>query len=316
MSKEEYRDFVKNNEDKVSIFLNPRYFENFISPDEWDVVVSKKRENYNGILVFQTSSKLGMTEVLNLPFIPNINPQIFSNENVKRINRAKEERQILSTLFDQLSNFSSIRLKLSYSVNDCRPLIWNGYTESSKYSSVIDKNRKWDEFFKSIKGDLRTQYRKFESTCSILLNDDFETAYANIASTFIEKKIKVPIKKSNFLKLCKSINDQEMKLMSAVTHGDKPQNIGSIFCILDKGTIYYMMGGFKRSKEFSGSQTFLILSMIKYALENDLHFDFEGSMINSIDNFFMGFDPDIVKYSFVTKTNNKLLKLYRNLKGK
>ncbi|MGJ0302835.1 hypothetical protein NG774_05830 [Aliarcobacter cryaerophilus] len=53
---------------------------------------------------------------------------------------------------------------------------------------------------------------------------------------------------------------------------------------------------------------------IKYALESGRRFDFEGSMIESIEKYFRSFGAIQKPYFHITKTNSKILKLKKVIK--
>lgn len=53
---------------------------------------------------------------------------------------------------------------------------------------------------------------------------------------------------------------------------------------------------------------------IKFALYNNKNFDFEGSMIESIEKYFRSFGAIQKPYFNITKTNSRILKLKNCLK--
>lgn len=100
-----------------------------------------------------------------------------------------------------------------------------------------------------------------------------------------------------------------------VAHDEYGNNIAASFLIYDDNTVYYLMGGVDPEKKDIGGMDIVLYESIKFALNTGRNFDFEGSMIESIEKYFRSFGAIQVPYFNVTKTNSKLLKIRKALKG-
>lgn len=79
-------------------------------------------------------------------------------------------------------------------------------------------------------------------------------------------------------------------------------------------TVYYLMGGIHPDFKDMGGMDIVQFESIKYALESGRRFDFEGSMIESIEKYFRSFGSIQTPYFHITKTNSKILKLKKVIK--
>ena len=91
-----------------------------------------------------------------------------------------------------------------------------------------------------------------------------------------------------------------------LTAVDKEGNVhASAFFLYDNKTCYYLMAGADPKYRNGGAQSLLLYEGIKFAQTVSENFDFEGSVIEGIEKFFRGFNPELVcnyrvsKLSFV-----------------
>ena len=81
------------------------------------------------------------------------------------------------------------------------------------------------------------------------------------------------------------------------------------FLVYDDNTVYYLMGGIHPDFKDLGGMDVVQFESIKFALESGRAFDFEGSMIESIEKYFRSFGSFQKPYFNISKTNSKLLKI-------
>ena len=97
---------------------------------------------------------------------------------------------------------------------------------------------------------------------------------------------------------------------------DSENKIHAVALIVwDNTTAYYLIGMRKPEYANSGGTEFLISEMIKYVSQFVDVFDFEGSMIQGVEQSFRYYGTQQTEYYSITKVNNKLLKLYRALRS-
>lgn len=78
--------------------------------------------------------------------------------------------------------------------------------------------------------------------------------------------------------------------------------LGVVFCVFDKHTCYYLLGGIMKDTGIQGVNNLLVQKSIEYAKElGCTTFDFEGSMLKGVEKFFRSFGPELVPYYTVNK---------------
>ena len=88
---------------------------------------------------------------------------------------------------------------------------------------------------------------------------------------------------------------------------DKNGNIhAAIYVVLDSNCAYYLLGGGDPALRSSGAHSLLVWEAIRYASQFVDQFDFEGSMVQSIERFFRSFGAKQVPYFHITHAQKKL----------
>jgi hypothetical protein len=78
--------------------------------------------------------------------------------------------------------------------------------------------------------------------------------------------------------------------------------LGTVFCIHDQTTCYYLLGGVDKNSGVQGVNNLLVQYCIEEAAKRGCKvFDFEGSMLKGVEKFFRGFGPELVPYYTVNK---------------
>jgi lipid II:glycine glycyltransferase (peptidoglycan interpeptide bridge formation enzyme) len=80
------------------------------------------------------------------------------------------------------------------------------------------------------------------------------------------------------------------------------QLLGTVFCVYDKNTCYYLLGGVDKNSGVQGVNNLLLQHSIEKAKKLGCKvFDFEGSMMRGVEKFFRGFGPEIIPFYTVNK---------------
>ena len=112
----------------------------------------------------------------------------------------------------------------------------------------------------------------------------------------------------NAFNFCKTNKTGEL-----IAAKDANGNIHSIlFYVWDKTTAYYLHGGTYNDYKTSGSMSLLLWEAIKRSSKIVKQFNFEGSMVESIERYFRAFGGKQAPYFEIKKTDSKLLKLLKH----
>jgi hypothetical protein len=109
---------------------------------------------------------------------------------------------------------------------------------------------------------------------------------------------------------CKKYNAVKMLFAE-----DKDEHIVAAgFFVSDERNVYYLMGGIEPKYKELGGMDLILYEGIKAAMRENKVFDFEGSVVESIERYFRSFGSEQKPYFVVTKTPSRFLKLKQFVK--
>jgi hypothetical protein len=89
-----------------------------------------------------------------------------------------------------------------------------------------------------------------------------------------------------------------------------------IFYVQDQKSGYYIAGGSDARFYGSGAMSRLMWETILYSQQQGrTHFDFEGSMVAGVDQFFKNYNPHEIKYLTMNISKSWIYNLYKKVKG-
>jgi hypothetical protein len=223
-------------------------------------------------------------------------------------------KKITNLLLEQLPHNISININLDHNIDYFLPMHWRHFILnpfiSYRINDLTDVNFIYDRFHKEIKRNII----KANKDVIVKTLDDIEILLLLMDKTFRKQKRKNPISKDlirNIYNACKYNNAG--KLLFAIGKDGNTYS-GGLF-VYDKNVCYYLIGGTDPIYRSTGANSLLIWEGIKFAATVSKSFDFEGSMIESIENFFRQFGGAPTVY-YNIRRQNMILELFKLLKPK
>jgi lipid II:glycine glycyltransferase (peptidoglycan interpeptide bridge formation enzyme) len=219
--------------------------------------------------------------------------------------------QVISEFFEKLP-YSIITFSLSKDIIDTQPFIWGKFKVIPGYTYVLNLSGSDEDIWKGMSNERRKNITKgLKDGISIKRIDDFEIIRSLVIKTFLRQE-----KSATEFYLDKILFDfanQNNSFAFAAFQDDKP--IACSFCVYDKDTAYYLLGGYDFENKHHGAGTLCIWEAIKHAKNMQLkYFDLEGSMVPQIEKYFRGFGGKLTPYFRVNKAKlplEILLKFYK-----
>jgi lipid II:glycine glycyltransferase (peptidoglycan interpeptide bridge formation enzyme) len=208
----------------------------------------------------------------------------------------------LEELVKLLPDLNSIKMHLLPERKNWLPFYWNGFSETTRYTFRL-KDLSNPRLFESMKGSVRRQVKKASKSIRIEFNDDIERFYQINASSFNRQNMEIPYSLDFLKRIDRAVEDQRIILLGR----DEKDNVhAGLYITWDRNCAYYLMGGLNPEYQSSGAKSLLFWEAIKYTSSFVSEFDFEGSMICSIENFFSSFGATQVPYHQVYKDNRSV----------
>lgn len=238
---------------------------------------------------------MGLTYYKNPPYTPHIG-LCYKNKAANKANALAFDKNLLAELADFIRSLSPglLTVALPATVIDAQPFIWKKFKVVPNYTYHLDLTLSADQLLQNMASDKRNSLKKAEK-------DGIQTKRCQeknvveqlILKTFSRKQKAVD---AAFVKKILHQFSTEENSFAFVSYLHE-QPISSAFCLVDRNTCYYLLGGYDSGNKHQGAGVSTIWHAIQYAKQKGLQtFDFEGSMLPEVEKFFRGFGGDLVPY--------------------
>ena len=308
--KDKYRALVK--EDKsLPIFLHDWWLD-IVCDGNWDVALFEKNEKVIASWPYHFIKKSGF----NLLIMPKLTKflGVFFHEapHQKVYDQLSWEKKAINELFDQLPPYFSLQQNFHYHFKNWLPLYWKKFSQTVAYSYIIQAPIDTDQLFKSIKSSLKRNINNASNQLKVTETGNVEVVYEAIVKTYQRQKKAPPFSKELLGRLHESCSQRQCgKILIAKDTDDKVH--GAIYLVWDQGSVYYLAGGFDPAYK-TNAFSYLIWQGINFAAESHRTFDFEGSMVEGIEQFFRSFEANQKPYFVMTHHPKRRAKVYFFLK--
>ena len=306
-NKEKYRKFCIQEKD-IPIFSKDWWLDSVCGNDNWDVVLVEKGGQIVASLPYYKIKKF-IFNIITMPKLTQtMGVYIKYPKNQKYYKRLSWEKEMITKLIESLPHFDYFLQNFDKSITNWLPLYWKGFQQTTRYTYVIE-NITIEELSKNLETDIRRRRRKANEVGVVVSeSDDIEKFLELNKMTFDRQNLDMPYSFEFVKKLyavCRENNSVKMYFAK-----DSDENIIAVnFLVYDNSTVYYLMGGIDPKFKDLGGMDVIQYESIKFALESGKCFDFEGSMIESIEKYFRSFGAVQKPYFTISKTNSKLLRL-------
>jgi hypothetical protein len=293
---------------------------NEVVQNNWDVAIVEENGETKAVWPYYMRSK-GPFKMLCQPAFTPYGGPIFDYPDGQKIERRYSFEQKLSEqIIQALPAFSELEINCRIDLKNTLPFIWANFEDRKKFTYLLDLKQTEEEIWTNFRENIRRQIRKAEKRLTIRKSEDPALLDRMLRSTFEVQSAEYPIKDTGvYHRILKYIHKYKCgELLEAI---DEDQNEHAcILWIHDDHAAYYLIGGANQAFKNSGAMSLLIWQAIKDSQsvrleqkESLSHFNFEGSMIPTIEKYLRGFGGELTPYSCLYKNQSLGLKLARTL---
>jgi hypothetical protein len=258
-----------------------------------------EKENTVGGFVAYEGGKAGLKTLITPPFAPHIG--LFANEQknnpVKIITYRKQIVEAIAN-FLKSSSYAYYKLDFAPEWNDMQPMIWSGIATQVRYTYRLDLSRSIEELSQNLDSNKRNKINKASREGFIADHKpEKEIAWRMISETLGNNSIALhPQILKNILEFA---SNNETGIWSIVRKDDAPLSVN--ICLRTSDICYNLLSSIDRSFGYSHAGTFGLFSSILEAKSSGHRiFDFEGSGVPEIEEFFRSFGGELTAYYSVS----------------
>jgi len=303
---EKYRIFCKTEKD-IPLFSKDWWLDAVCDEGEWNVLIYEKGNKIWATMPYYLKNKYGF-KILTVPKLTQtMGPYIKYPEKQKYYKKLSWEKEIMDYFIDNLPKFDYFSQSFKYSITNWLPFYWREFNETTGYTYVIEDVSNLDIVFNNFNSSAKKNINKaIKNDINIIDSEDIDTLYNINKITFEKQNIQMPYLKKFIQKIFNTLKKHNSVIIKFAIKNDDILSV--MMGVVDNNSIYMLIGSSNRNIKTYGAEYLLYWEMIKYANQEKLAFDFEGSMINGVETRNRSFGAIQKPYFQITKTNSKLLK--------
>lgn len=159
---------------------------------------------------------------------------------------------------------------------------------ATRYSYILPYDANIQKMLEGYNEGLKRNLKQAESKFRVQSSDDVSTFVSMCKSTYAQRKMNPPWWVDELLpSVVTALLKKNAGKLSFIFQNNKP--VGSMLTAWDETMSYYIAGGRMASEDSLSAHALLMHTAIADAHSHSRSFDFEGSMVSGIANFFQSF---------------------------
>lgn len=307
--KERYRQLCKAVDD-IPIFSRDWWLDAVYGADAWDVSLVEDGSGIVAALPYCLRRRF-VFKIITMPKLtPTVKLWIRYSSSSRPAKRLSHEKEVITRILEQLPDCDYFCANFHPSLTNWLPFHWKGFQQTTLYTYIVEDLSNLDEVFKSFSHAKRKNIKRAEKL--LCVGPDFSATdfYAHHKMTLGKSGQTISYPFDLFQRIYSAVRQRDCgRVFSAV---DSKGSIHSaIFVVWDNMKAYDLISTIDPAFKSSGSASFLVREAMRYVKSRTRMFDFEGSMIEGVENSFRQFGTRQKPYFQISKVNSRLLSLSR-----
>jgi hypothetical protein len=290
-----------------SFFGEPWWLDAVAGPGNWGEVRVESGGRLQARLPFVAIKKYGYIVLGMPPLTQHLGPW-FSSTNGKYASDLARQKDLVGELISRLPNHHMFRQNFHHAASNWLPWYWQGFEQTSRCTYILgdltQETKLWDDMRSNIRSDIRKAQNRFGLTIHKNMGLDlllrvcqktFQRQHRRGLPEDVVRRIFDACEKKNAGQAFFAVDD-------------KGRIHAAAYIVWDERAAYYLLGGGDPQLRNSGAHSLIMWEAILHAAKVSRTFDFEGSMVESVERFFRAFGAGQVPYHHVRQINNRWLK--------
>jgi len=231
-----------------------------------------------------------------------------------------QQFKILELLIGELKKYKSFDYYFHPNFTNWTPFYWNGFAQHTRYTYRIDLNKEFIEIEKKIHHNIKRNIKNAQKLKVVIKRDiGIDNLLKMVNETFEKQGGNSPYNDKLQIAIKKFFKDGNFVSFGA--YDTRGKIISACGLVYDEKSSYLILNGSTMHDQIRGANALMIFEAIKYFKEKGLEtFDFEGSMLPGVEQFYRRFGGDLVPYYRIWQDNffnyfkAKAKKIYKKYK--
>ena len=299
----------------IPIFMHPDWLNAVCAqPENWQVLLEFESENnICAALIIHLENKKFYSRIC----APHLTPHAgiwFREKLFKHIHENNfYQKKIMASLIEQMPNVTFTEIRLLPQNTDAQPFFWKNFSLGVRYTYRLNiENRVL--LLKNMNDNTRRNIKK--GTTHYSVGTDFSTDIFTelLDATFNRQHKASSVTKNVWQRLERNAVITSKRLIFFATDKITNKPEAAVYIVYDSETAYYVAGGSTEEGRKKGALYFLLWQTILNVPTSVKIFDFEGSMLPTVEPVFRGFNGEQTPYIVVRKTKNNFWRLLELIK--
>jgi Acetyltransferase (GNAT) domain len=281
-----------------SIFQQPWWLD-AVAPGRWEEATVERDGRVVARLPFAVRGRRRFRVLTMPPLTQTLGPAL-ERSDAKATHALGEELALLAELEAALPPADGFVQQFSPAVLNALPFYWAGYRLELQYTYRLEGLSSEADLWDGLRGNIRREVRKARTRVEVRDDVGLDRFYAVWAKTFARQGLAPPASLAQLARLDAACAARGARaLLSA--HDERDQIHAVAYVVWDPRAAYYLLGGADPELRTSGASSLLMWEAIMRARSVTDVFDFEGSMLQSVERFFRAFGGRQAPYLRVSR---------------
>ena len=301
-AKKKYRELCRT-EASVNVYMRDWYLDAVVEKkQEWLVVLVEENEVIMAAFPFGYMKRHGMNYISNL--WQSVRMGLWIR---KKIYKSKEDElrtldKYVEEVVTNLPPYDSFKVAFHGGFKNWQPFYWRGFSAVPYYSMLIKGDG--EDYISHIGRSRRNRIRKAAKMYRIEANQlSLEEYWEFLLKTYDSKAREVAYDKTQFFNLLEVLQNNNACIIWSV-YDNQDNLVSACITLEDAGRCYHQFVAQMQGQD-TDATSYAVYEAIKYTLDKDKIFDFEGSMIRGVCEFNASFNPDREVYYVISKFSRK-----------
>lgn len=287
----------------LRLFHQPWWLDAVCGRSAWSGVVVEERGR-SAAMPFALRRRRGLLLSTMPPLTPYLGPVVQDNRHVLSATGESDYLDLVSRLIQRLPPVDLLSLNLGPGSPSWVPFHWHGFMGATRFTYVLPEPGDRDSVLGGCSSSTRGKIRKAERVVHLEEGLGLDVLLHVVGLSFARQELRSPYPEEALLRLLRACESRDqVRLLSAV---DSEGRVHA-GCLLawDEDSMYYLMSGADPQLRQSGAMSLILAESITLAGSMGRQFDFEGSMIESIAQFFRGFGGTATPFMHVRRSSRR-----------
>lgn len=282
-----------------SVFEQPWWLD-IVAPGEWGEVTVKEGDETVARLPYVLQKGRITLPPLTQTLGPWMKPEYrqFQPGNTQ----LSKQKELIAALLGQLPRHKSFHVTFDSANDYILPYRWRGYRYEPEFSYRLSDLRDTDALYAALNKTAKKNIKAARNKTTLVEQPTAKMLMDLLDKTFEAQGRKWPHDRDLTRRIIeKSVENGHGKLLVA-QDGEGNLHSGA-FLLYDEKVCYYLLGGSDSAFRSSGAQSLVLWEAIRFAATVSQAFDFEGSNVEGIENFFRQFGGSrVTNYSVIRQS--------------